>query len=301
MFRIARRTVADFQEDDCPTMAAALAYYTIFSLAPLLLIIISVAGLIFGPEQVQRAVAQQVQSTIGQDAAQQVGTMIASAGQNKSAGLLGTILGFLALAFGATTAFVQLQAALNRAWEVKPDPAAGAWSFLGKRILSFGMVLTLAFLLLVSLIVSAALSAAGQWIQGFLPSWISAWMLEAANFAVSFAVIAVLFAGIFRYLPDARVEWRDVRAGAILTAALFVAGKFGLGYYLGRSGAASGFGAAGSLVLILLWTYYSSMILLLGAEFTQAWAQAKGRTIEPERGAVRLVEEVRAPERRSAA
>ena len=296
MFRIARQTVRDFIEDDCPTMAAALAYYTVFSLAPLLLIVISLAGLIFGPQQVQAAITQQVQSAIGQEGAKQVATMISGAGRQSSTGWLGAIFGFAALILGATTAFVQLQAALNRAWEVKPDPAAsGAKSFLGKRLLSFGMVLTLAFLLLVSLILSAAVSMAGHWLQQFLPSWISSWMLEGANSLLSLAVIAVLFAAIFRYLPDARVEWRDVRAGAILTAVLFVIGKFALGYYLGKSSAASGYGAAGSLVLILLWTYYSSMILLLGAEFTQSWAQAKGRSIEPEAGAVRVVEEVRRP------
>ena len=193
---------------------------------------------------------------------------------------------------GASGAFGQLQAALNRAWEVAPDPEQGGLkAFLLKRVFSFGMILSVAFLLLVSLVLSAALSAFGGALAGMLPEGVSATLLQVLNQVVSFAVIAGLFAAIFKVLPDATVAWRDVWVGAAVTAVLFVVGKFVIGYYLGRSNPGEAFGAAGSLAVMFVWIYYSSMILLLGAEFTQAWAEARGSGIAPERGAVRVVQE----------
>jgi membrane protein len=205
------------------------------------------------------------------------------------------VLSGLALILGASGAFGQLQAALNRAWEVAPDPQQGGLkAFLLKRVFSFGMILSVAFLLLVSLVVSASLSAFGDALGGMLPDGVSATLLQVLNQVVSVAAVTVLFAAIFKVLPDARVALRDIWVGAAVTAVLFVVGKFLIGFYLGRSNPGEAFGAAGSLALMLVWIYYSSMILLFGAEFTQAWAEARGGGIAPERGAVRVVQEKKA-------
>jgi membrane protein len=288
----AKDTLRQFIDDDCPTMAAALAYYTTFSLPPILLIVISVAGLVFGREAVQGKLQEQIQGLVGSGVEGQVQAMVQHASQSQSAGFVGMIFGILVLVFGATTTFAQLQAALNKAWQVKPDPEAGGWkNFLTKRVLSLGMVLGIGFLLLVSLALSAALSAFGGAIGGMMPQAFSGAVLQAMNLAMSFAMITALFAAMFKVLPDAKIHWREAWVGAVVTAALFTIGKFLIGLYLGKSGAANAFGVAGSLVLIILWVYYASMILLLGAEFTQVWAEAHGRPIEPEEGAVRVVEE----------
>lgn len=288
---VSKRTVQEFMDDDCPSMAAALAYYTVFSLAPLLLIVIVVAGAVFGRAAVEGRIAAQIQDLIGARAAEQAQTMIAEVSKSDAGGIA-AFVGILALIFGATTAFVQLQSALNRAWEVKPDPNRGGLKdFLLKRVLSFGMILAIGFLLLVSLALSAALTAFGDIIQAYLPDGLSANLISVAGFVVSFAIVTGLFAAMYKVLPDAKVAWRDVLTGAAITALLFSIGKFALGVYLGSGSAVSPFGAAGSLALILLWTYYSSMILLFGAEFTQAWARAQGREIAPEPGAVHVVRE----------
>jgi membrane protein len=284
-----KTTFSRFNADDCTTMAAALAYYTTFSLPPLLLIIISVVGLAFGQDAVRRQLQSQIESLIGDGAGAQVATMVRSAGQHSSSGVFGVTVGIIMLLFGATGVFIQLQSALNRIWHVKPDPRSGGIKNLTKRILSLGMIAGVAFLLLVSLAVSAALSAAGGVISAFLPSGFSAALLHAAEFVVSLSIIAALFAAIFKVLPDVKLEWRQVWVGAGATAILFTAGKFLIGLYLGKSAAASAYGAAGSLVIIVLWIYYASMIVLLGAEFTSVWAQARGH-VSPEPGAVRFVE-----------
>jgi membrane protein len=199
-----------------------------------------------------------------------------------------TILGVLALLFGATGAFGELQSGLNRAWEVKPDPRQGGIkSFVGKRILSLGLVLTIAFLLLVSMVLSAALSAFGDALGGLLGG-ISGPLIQVIQLVVSLAVITALFALIYKVLPDAKVAWPDAWVGAGFTTALFVAGKYLIGLYLSKSDPGSSFGAAGALALIMVWIYYSAMIVYLGAEFTQAWATEKGREIVPEPGAVRV-------------
>jgi membrane protein len=221
MFGILKRTVIDFIEDDCPTMAAALAYYTVLSLPPLLMMVIAIAGFFLGTDKVQAAIQQQFTQMMGQGAAEQAGTMVARTSVNGGgAGLMGlgrTALGVAVLIFGATTAFAQLQAALNRAWEVQPDPEQGGLkNFLVKRVLSFGMILGLAFLSLVSLVASAALAAAGSRIEAFLPEWISGNMLQAIIAGFSFLITAILFAAIFKYLPDARLGWRQVAIGVCI-------------------------------------------------------------------------------------
>jgi membrane protein len=227
---------------------------------------------------------------MGPSATEQIRTILAQLHQ-PGGNALATVLSIGGLVLGATGAFGQLQAALNRAWEVAPDPRAGLKAFLVKRLFSFGMILSVAFLLLVSLVLSAALSAFGGALGRMLPDGLSATVLQVVNLGVSFVVITALFATIFKVLPDARVAWRDVWVGATVTALLFVVGKFLIGFYLGRSNPGQAFGAAGSLAVLFVWVYYSSMIVLFGAEFTQAWVERNGNSIAPERGAVRVVEE----------
>ena len=281
---------ADFIEDDCPTQAAALSYYTIFSLPPLLLVLLLILGALVNPQDIRGQLEVQMGALMGPTATEQIRTILAQLHQ-PGGKALGTVLSIAGLVLGATGAFGQLQAALNRAWEVAPDPRAGLKGFLVKRLFSFGMILTVAFLLLVSLILSAALSAFGGALGRMLPDGLSATLLQVVNLGVSFVVITALFAMIFKVLPDARVAWRDVWVGATVTALLFVVGKFLIGFYLGRSNPGQAFGAAGSLAVLFVWVYYSSMIVLFGAEFTQAWVERNGNSIAPERGAVRVVEE----------
>ncbi len=290
-----KTTFSEFSNDDCTSMAAALAYYTIFSLAPLLVLIIMLVSLVWDPTQVRGEVQQQMNELFGEQGAQQVQTMMNNASQHRSG--WAALLGIIALLFGATGVFGQLQMAMNRAWEVAPDPnRSGIKAYALKRLYSFGMILVIAALLLVSLLLSTVLSAFGQSIVGFLPGTVSDSLLRWLDFGLSFLVITLLFAALFKWLPDAKVGWRDVLLGAVATAVLFVIGKTLIGVYLGHANLGSTYGAAGSLVLLLVWIYYSSMILLLGVEFTQVWARRHGGTIEPKQGAVRVVrqkEEVR--------
>lgn len=284
----------DFIDDDCPTQAAALSYYTIFSLPPLLMLILLILGAVLDPQDIQGQLESQIGGLMGPSATEQIRTILQQAHQPGSGGLLPTLLSIGALLLGATGAFGQLQAALNRAWEVAPDPQQGGLkAFLLKRVFSFGMILSIAFLLLVSLMLSAALTAFGGALGGLLPDGVSTTLLQVLNQVISFVVIGGLFAAMFKVLPDAVVSWRDVSVGAGATALLFVIGKFLLGLYLGRSNPGQAFGAAGSLAVMLVWIYYSSMILLFGAEFTQAWAERRGSGIAPENGAVRVVQEKR--------
>lgn len=294
IFAIIKQSVREFIDDDAPTMAAALSYYTVFSLPPLLLLLLMLLGTLLDPQDIQGTVEQQIRGVMGPEGGEQVRTIIANADRPGSGNVIVTVLGLAALLFGATGVFAQLQAALNRAWEVAPDPERGGLkAFLVKRVFSIGMVLALAFVLLVSLVLSAVLSAFGDSLAGFLPDWISGPVLQAVNVALSLAVITLLFAAIFKILPDAAVAWRDVWVGAAVTALLFTVGKFLLGLYLGRSNPGEAFGAAGALAVMLVWIYYSSMIVLLGAEFTRTWADRRGQGITPEKGAVRVVKETR--------
>jgi membrane protein len=279
-------TANDFLTHDCQSLAAALAYYTVFALPPLLVLVMTIVGLVWDPRQVEGQVGQQMAELVGQQGAGQIQTMVGEA-RHFGSGLAAT-LGVMVLIVGATGLFAQLQWSLNRVWEVQPDPAQGGLkNFMVKRILSFGMILAIAFLLLVSLIVSAILSAFGQYIANLLSGQISQTFLQVANFTISLVVIAVLFAAMFRWLPDARTAWKDVIFGAIVTTLLFLLGRTLIGLYLGNTNIGSAYGAAGSLVLVLIWIYYSSIILLLGAEFTHVWARHHGN-VEPVEGAVRV-------------
>jgi membrane protein len=290
--QLAKKTVQSFIDDDCTTMGASLAYFTVFSLAPLLLTVISIAGLALGKASVQASLQDQIAGLIGSDAAKQVQTMLTHATQSTSGGVLGTVIGVVLLLAGATGTFGSLQDALNRVWKVKPDPKRGGIrGFIGKRVLSFGMVLGVAFLLLVSMVISAALAGIGSWAKGYLPASLTGGVLVGLNFLVSFAVTAALFAAIFKVLPDARNRWGDVWLGACVTSLLFTLGKLGIGFYLAKSATASAYGAAGSFVLIVLWLYYASLILLAGAEFTKEWMSHTENPPKPESGAVKVAVE----------
>lgn len=285
-----KQTWQGFSNDNCSRMAAALAYYTIFALPPLLVLVIMICGVFFNPEDVQGRVAQEIKSVIGPSGAEQVKTMIQAADQQKH-GLLASLVSLAVLLIGASGVVVQLQGALNDVWNVKPDPeASGIRNVLRKRLLSFAMVLGLGFLLLVSLVLTTLISSLSQQV---LPGNFPESALQLINSGVTLVVIANLFAAMFKVLPDAEVRWKDVWVGAALTAVLFVAGKFALSFYFSKADVGSGYGAAGSLILVLVWIYYSAMILLLGAEFTQAWARSRGEEIVPSEGAVRVVEETR--------
>ena len=280
MLELIKAAFRDFLDDDGPRLAAALSYYTVFSLPPLLILIVMIAGAFVDPENVQGRLVQEMGGVLGQEGAQQIQTMIRNANRPGSGGPLMTVLSIAALIFGATGAFGQLQAALNDAWEVEPEAEKGGiMGMVLKRVLSFGMILVIAFLLLVSMVLSAALSSAGGAIVGVLPGAVGGVALWAFDLGLSLLVVTGLFAAIFKILPDAEVAWRDVWVGGFLTAVLFVVGKALLGLYIGRSDPGSAYGAAGSLALILVWIYYSAMIFFFGAELTQAWAERRGSGI----------------------
>ena len=288
-WQISKDTASEFMEDGVPRLAAALAYYAMFSIGPLLVIVIAVAGLFLEKGAVRQEVIQQVQSMIGPKAAETVQSMFST--QQHQSSVIATILGTIALVFGASGVFGQLQDALNTIWEVKPKPGQGIWGFIRNRFLSFGMVLGIGFLLLVSMVITTALEAFSGQINHWLP--MPDFVAKALHFVISFGVITLLFAMIFRFLPDATVKWRDVWVGAMGTALLFTIGKFLIGMYLGRQSTSSAYGAAGSVIVILLWVYYSSLILFAGAEFTQVYARKTGSEIAPSPNAVPVSEEAR--------
>ena len=288
---ILKQSFKDFMKDDCMTSAAALSYYTVFSLPAVLMLIMLLVSSIMDPSDVRGGLESQMESLMGPSAGGEVRTILRET-ERPGGGLIPTIVGIVALVFGATGALGQLQAALNRAWNVEPDPnQGGIKNFLTKRLFSLGMLFSIAFLLLVSLVISAVLSGLGDRLSGFLPAGLSEPVLQALNFAVSLLVIGFLFAAMFKVLPDAKVAWRSAWVGGFATALLFVIGKFLIGLYLGQSNPGEAYGAAGSLIVLLLWIYYSSIILLFGAEFTETWAEKRGEGIEPEPGAVRVRQE----------
>jgi len=283
LFTLAKQSVSAWIDDYAPSMGAALAYYALFSIAPLLIIVIAVAGFVFGEEAIRGEIATQLGSLIGAEGAQAVQGLVASASA-PTKGVIATVISVLLLLLGATTVFGELQSALDRIWRVPAAPqASGISNLLRTRLLSFGLVLGLGFLLLVSLVISAALAALGTLSAGGLTDW--EWLLQALNLASSLLLEAGLFAMIYKIMPRARIAWHDVWIGAAVTAAMFEIGKLLIGLYLGKSGVTSGFGAAGSLVVLLLWVYYSAQIFLLGAEFTWVYAHQRGSKVgAPEAG-----------------
>lgn len=248
-------------------LGAALAYYTVFSIAPLFIIALAVAGMWVGDEAARGHLFGQLSSLLGPAGAKAIEGVLASADRPK-AGLVATIIASMTLFTGATGVFVELQDALNTIWDIPTRKRSGIWRFIKDRLLSFAMVLAVGFLLLVSLVVSAALAAFGKYLGGIIPG--QAAIGEALNFLLSLGMVTLLFALIFKVLPDVKIRWREVWLGAAVSAVLFNVGKFGLGYYLGRASVTSAYGAAGSFVAILLWVYYASQTLFIGAEFTKA-------------------------------
>lgn len=288
-FGIIKRALGGFAKDDCGTRAAAVSYYTVFALPPLLILLIAVAGRIWDPAEVQRGLEGQFAKIVGPAGARQIHEMIESGARTIGGGLLASILGGAGLIFGATGAFLSIQNALNHAWEVKPDPRQGGIrSFIMKRLLSLGMVLGLGFLLAVSLALSAAIAS----LAGRIAGDAAMILLSASDLVLSFAILTALFAALFKFLPDAEVAWRDVWVGGAVTAVLFIVGKFVIGLYLGRSRPGDAFGAASALAVILVWIYYAGLILLFGAELTREWAAWRGSRAKPKRGAERVVQRV---------
>jgi membrane protein len=292
--KLIQDTVVSWNDHEATTQSAALAFYTIFSLAPLLVVVIAVAGTAFGEEAVRGQILVQFQDWMGRDAAAFVQAILRTAAKPATNRLAG-VIGILTLIFGASGVFVQLQQSLNLIWSVAPKPGAAFTSLLRKRVLSFAMILAVGFLLVVSLILSAALTALGDYLERRFLLPVTA--LHTANVLASFILVMLLFALIYRLLPDVRLAWRDVFLGAAVTSLLFGAGKTLIGIYLGHSSAASAYGAAGSLVVLTSWVYYSACIFLLGAEFTRAYACARrGGAPPPEAGAARTDATPPAPE-----
>ncbi len=274
LWAVLKAAVAGWWNDNVPQMGAALAYYTLFSLAPIFIVAIAIAGLAFGEEAVRGEIVGQIEGLVGHDGAQAVQAMLEGAAKPSSS-ILATILGVITFFVGATGAFLELQADLDAIWRVKPK-SRGSFlrDLLMQRLISFSLVLGFAFLLLTSLVVSAALAAAHKYMGNAFPGVAVVW--EAVNVVVSLGVITLLFAMIYKVLPDVKLGWSDVWVGALVTAGLFTIGKFLIGLYLGTSSFASTYGAAGSVIVILVWVYYTSQIILLGAEFTRAYVEQFG-------------------------
>jgi membrane protein len=266
-----QETASRWSEHKDARLGAALAYYSIFSLGPLIVIAIAIAGLMFGAEAVQNQVFGSLHGLLGDGGTQAIEAMLKGANRPRE-GILATVIGVGTLVFAAVGVVVQLKDALNTVWEVEIPPGSGIWRFARTYILSLAGVLSLGFLLLISLLLTAALSAAGKYVAPYLPEA----TLQIAGFLVSFAVISLLFAMMFKWLPDTPIAWRDVWLGAILTAALFEVGKFLIGLYIGKQGLESTYGAAASIMVVLIWVYYSAQLVLMGAEFTNVYARRYG-------------------------
>lgn len=276
-FTLLKEAAAAWWRDEAPSKGAALAYYSMFSIAPLLFIMIAVAGLFFGADAVRGVVFAQLGDLMGENGAEAVQEMLANVSRPETGGWAAA-LSIGVLIFGATTVFGQLQAALDAIWEVpeqaKAEQHNAIWTFVKSRLLSFGLVLALAFLVIVSLVMSAAMSALGKWWGPAFGEWER--LAHGVNLVVSFGVLVLIFAAIYKLMPRARIEWRDVWVGAAVTVLLFIVGKFLIGLYLGKSDVGSSFGAFGSIVIVMVWVYYSAQIFLLGAEFTWVYAHHSG-------------------------
>lgn len=289
-WNILKAAGTDFMEDKALRLSAALAYYSVFSIGPILVLVVGIAGLVLGDESVRREVDSQLKSLFGSQSAGLLKSMMAARSQEGS--LMATIIGGTALLFGASGVFGQLQEALNTIWEVQTKAGQGVLGFVRQRFLSLTMVLGTGFLLLVSMVLSALVSA----FAGYVGNLISTpeWLIRGINLTVSFGLISLLFAAIFKVLPDVKIQWRDVWVGGVVTAALFTTGKFFLGLYLGRDGTTSVYGAGAAFVVVLLYVYYSAVILFFGAEFTQVYAKTHGSIIKPSDHAEPITEEARA-------
>ncbi len=290
IINLLKATGKEFGEDKVPRLSAALAYYTIFSLGPLLLIAIVIAGKIFGDEAARGQIVNTLGGLIGPQGAGVVQEAIKNANK-PGASLIASIIGIVTLLLGASGVFGQLKDAFNTIWEVKPKEGLGIMGVLRERFLSFTMVLGTGFLLLVSLVVSAGLSALGKFLGDALPGGALLWNI--INYAVTLLLIALMFALMFKFLPDVKIGWKDVWVGALITSLLFIVGQIGLGIYLGIGSVGSSYAGAGSLVVVLVWIYYSSLILFIGAELTQVYTRMYGSQVQPSENAEAVTEDDR--------
>jgi membrane protein len=279
VIRLLKETFAEWQKDKVPLLAASLAYYTVFSIAPLLLIAISIAGVFFGEDAVRGEIFGQIQGLVGKEGASTIQSMLQGTQKPNSGGTVTTVFGIVTLLIGASGVFGQLQEALNIIWEVKPKPGRNIIKFLQSRFLSSAMVLVIGFLLLVSSLLSTILVSITRFISHIIPG--IEFLGQSLDFILSFVVVTLLFASIYKVLPDVKIPWRNLWIGSAVTALLFNIGKFLIGLYLGNSNIGSTYGAAGSIIIVLVWIFYSAQILLLGAEFTQVYSRYLGLPIRP--------------------
>ena len=296
IWTILKETYQGWRDDKASSLAASLAFYTILSLAPILVIVIAIAGLAFGETAVREEIVNAIQSLVGRDGADAIRLVMENAARPGHSILAATV-GIITLLFGASGVFIQLKDSLNTIWDVKLRPGRGISGTIRDYFFSFGMIVGIGFLLLASLVVSAALSAFGTFLGEYIQA--NEILLRAINFIISFAVITFLFALIYKVIPDAEIAWSDVWIGAGVTSLLFTVGKFLIGLYLGHSSVGSAYGAAGSLVILMIWVYYSAQVFLLGAEFTQVYAERRGSRIKPEDSAMNVADEKKPAEKLS--
>lgn len=292
IFELIKSTYHEWSEDKASRLAAALAYYTVFSIPPLMVVAIGIASLFTDRQVVEQQVVNQSAALMGQQGGDAIQTILNSAEEPGQGELVSTLIGVALLIFGASGVFTQLQDALNTIFGVKPDPKRGIMGMIRERFLSFTMVLTIGFILLVSLVLSTVLTALGDFVGGLVSE--AAILLWIVNFVISFGVFTLLFALIFRTVPDIKIGWRDVLIGGALTAFLFKIGEYALAFYFEKNDPTSAFGAAGSIILLLLWVYYSAQIMFFGAEFTEVYARERGAGIQPKDGALPITDEARA-------
>jgi membrane protein len=286
IWKVTMRSFKGFSEDKIPKYSAALAYTTVFSFGPLLVVIIFLCSIFFGQDATQGKIYDQMVQFVGQDAALQLQTIIKNASLSNK-GTLAAVIGIITLLLGATAVFAEIQDSVNSIWGLKAKPKKGLWKMLRNRFLSFSVVVSLGFLLLVSLAVSTVIEGLSGKLKASFPD-VTVVIFYILNLLISFVVITALFALIFKVLPDAKTKWKDIWPGALASGILFMIGKFAISFYIGRSNVGSTYGAAGSLVILLLWVYYSAMILYMGAEFARAWSSHKGTSIHPNDYAVAL-------------
>lgn len=293
LFELLKVTFQEWQEDRASRLAAGLSYYTIFSLAPLLLVAITIVGFVMDPGQIEGELYNQIEDLVGQQGADMVRTMVDNAAASESKGLA-AVVSVVTLLVGATGVFVALKEALNAIWDVRPGPGRGVRGVIKDRLLAISLIPGIGFLLLVSLIADTALSIISRYAADIFPNELWLVAIRIISLVLSFGMVTLLFAVIYKVLPDAKIAWRDVWVGAAVTSLLFTIGRYAIGLYIGNSGTASAYGAAGALIVILLWIYYAAQILFFGAEFTQVYARRFGTQIQPGAGAVRLTDRQRA-------
>ena len=289
-WEVVKETFTKWVDDKCPRLAAALAYYTVFALAPTLVVVVGIASMVFGQEAAQGKIVAEIEGLVGRDGALTVQEIVKNSALDRS-GPMATTLGILAVIVGATTVFVELQDALNTIWGVTPKPGRGIKGIIRDRVLSFTMVIGTGFILIVSLVISAAITALGTWMEAKFPV-LDVIALQIIQSLVSVLIFTILVGAIYKVLPDVRIEWRDVAIGALITATLFTLGKYLIGLYLGGSSVASTYGAAGSLAVLFVWLYYSALIFFLGAEFTQVYANRWGGHVHPSSNAILISQKV---------